>query len=100
MDQKSQITSAVIDAINEVNQTLPDDHKISTQAHDALYGPPSSVDSLTITLLIVAVEQKIEQSMGHVITLVDYSVGLSPLKSITTLCEYISLLIEKKNYVA
>jgi acyl carrier protein len=99
MDQRSQITSAIIDAIQEVNQTLPAGRKISTQADAALYGPPSTVDSLTVTLLIVAIEQKLERSMGQVVTLVDYSVGLSPLKSITTLCDYISHLIEKKIYV-
>jgi hypothetical protein len=100
MDQRSQIIAAIIDAINEVNQMLPAERKMSTQVDAPLYGPPSSVDSLTVTLLIVAIEQKIEQSMGQVITLVDYSVGLSPLKNITTLCEYISTLIEKKQYAA
>ena len=100
MDNKTQITAAIIEAIIEVNQTLPGERQISTQINDDLYVPPGTIDSLTVTLLIVAVEQKIEQSMGHVVTLVDYSVGLSPLKSIATLGEYISSLIEQKNHAA
>ncbi len=98
MDNKSQILSAIIEAIKEVNQTLPLERQITTDLQAPLYGPPSPVDSLTVTLLIVAIEQKIEQSMGKVVTLVDYSVGLSPLKNIHTLLEYIASLIERDSY--
>ncbi len=100
MDNKSKIIAAITDAITEVNQTLPKDRQMGTGLNDALYGAPSTVDSLTATLLIVAIEQQIEQSMGLVVTLVDYSVGLSPLKNIATLSDYISSLIEQKNYAA
>jgi len=93
---KNQIIAAIIEAIKEVNQTLPADRKINTQLDDTLYGQDGNIDSLTVTLLIVAIEQKIEESMGIVVTLIDYSVGLSPLKSIASLCEYISKLIDQK----
>jgi len=96
MDKKDQIIAAIIEAIKEVNQTLPADRKINTQLDDTLYGQDGNIDSLTVTLLIVAIEQKIEESMGIVVTLIDYSVGLSPLKSIASLCEYISKLIDQK----
>jgi len=96
MDKKDQIIAAIIEAIKEVNQTLPADRKINTQLDDTLYGQDGNIDSLTVTLLIVAIEQKIEESMGIVVTLIDYSVGLSPLNSIASLCEYISKLIDQK----
>ena len=96
METKEKIIKAIIEAIKEVNQTLPADRKISTQIDDTLYGQAGNIDSLTVTLLIVAIEQKIEEQMCIVVTLVDYSVGLSPLKSITTLCEYIFKLIDQK----
>ena len=92
--------SAVVGAIEEINQTLPDGQHISVQPEASLYGAQGHVDSLTLTLLIVAIEQKIEESLQTTVSLVDYSTGLgesNPFSNINTLCEYIAQLIGPKN---
>ena len=94
---------AITQAILEVNQTLPKDQKISTDLDAPLYGPQGLVDSVTLVLLIVAIEQKIEESLQVTIVLGDYAAGLgeyNPFKNIKTLCEHIAVLINSGNYAA
>ena len=101
MDTKSKMMAVITDAIIEVNQTLPEDKKISLEPDAQLYGPQGNIDSLTLTLLIVAIEQNMEQAMQVAISLVDYSTGLgqnNPFLSIHSLADYlITLMGEKKN---
>ena len=94
--------AAITAAIDEVNQTLPD-QKISIQPDVPLYGQQGVVDSLTLTLLIVAIEQKIEESLQTSVSLVDYSTGLgedNPFRNINTLCDYIIVLMGPKDHAS
>ena len=96
MPPRETIVSAIKAAINDINETLPRDRKISTADDAALYGSGGVIDSLTLTLLIVAVEQKIEQSLHYTISLVDMSIVAeenNAFRNITTLADHISSLI-------
>ncbi len=101
MNDKNAIRDAVTAAIIDINQTLPSDRQISTTPEAALYGPQGMMDSLTLTLLIVAVEQKIEQNFSQSITLLDYSLGLGEnhvFSSIDALGEHIYSLLNSNTH--
>lgn len=95
MDSQEKIISTIRSAITEVNQTLPPDRKMSLDINNPLYGPQGSVDSLTLTLLIVAIEQKLEQDLQKTVTLVQYSMDAgpdNPFSSIARLTDHIMSL--------
>lgn len=101
MDYKIKIKDAITAAVIEINQTLSHDRQISTDPDAPLYGPQGVVDSLTLTLLIVAIEQKIEQTLSVSVTLIDYSMGLgeqNPFSSIHALSDHIVALMSSRNY--
>ncbi len=96
MPATDAIISVITAAINEINETLPRDRKISLQPAAALYGPEGVVDSLTLTLLIVAIEQKIEHAFQRTISLMDFSMlsdDHHAFKNISTLASHIISLI-------
>ena len=99
MDDQAKITAAIISAISDVNQTLPLSRKMSLDPQALLYGPQGTLDSLTLTLLIVAIEQKVEQDLHKMITLVQYSTDAgpaTPFRSIAALTEHILSLMGSK----
>ncbi len=96
MSPREAVISAIKTAINDINETLPRDRKIGLADDAALYGPAGVIDSLTLTLLIVAVEQKIEQSLHRTISLVDMSIVTednNAFRNIATLASHILSLI-------
>jgi acyl carrier protein len=91
-----QVIQTLYAAIDEVNEQLPDQRKLKKSPQTVLIGASSSVDSLTVVNLIVAVEQKIEEKYGVVINLAAAD-GLpgseNPFKDLETLVQHVSSLI-------
>ncbi len=97
MVNKKDVLEAIFQAISGVNETLPTYKKIEKLPETALFGVSSTIDSLELTLLIVAIEQKIVEVLGQRITLVDHntmSEEKSPFLTIQTLVDYITVLLE------
>ncbi|MCA9408514.1 MAG: acyl carrier protein [Candidatus Omnitrophica bacterium] len=98
MADKQKILNTIYDAIDEVNLSLPQEKKVVKSEDTVLFGVNEQIDSLGLTMLIVAIEQKVEEAFGTVITLVDGSTMSnenSPFQSIRALVEYIDALIER-----
>ena len=95
MAEKKLIFEAIIEAIDDINETLGAGQKISKDPKVPLYGPQGVVDSLTLTLLIVAIEQKIEQKLHASISLIDQTIasGDNAFHDIHTLQNHIEQLI-------
>ena len=95
MPDKEQILKIILEAIDDINATLPADRQISKDPQAVLYGPQGVVDSLVLTLLIVALEQKIEQCFHAPISLIGQSTapGNNPFDNIHALQEYIAYLM-------
>ncbi|MEI6437398.1 MAG: acyl carrier protein [Candidatus Omnitrophota bacterium] len=95
MPDRDQITVAIKAAISDINETLPRDRKISADENAPLYGPAGVIDSLTLTLLIVAVEQKVEQQLHRSVSLVDVSLvsgSDNSFQTIASLADHIQSL--------
>jgi len=96
---REKIFQAVYRAIDQVNETLPKEKHIEKAPQTVLFGSEKGIDSLGLTMLIVAIEQKIEEDFDAVITLVDASTMSeehSPFLSVEKLATHITSLVEEK----
>lgn len=93
----SKITEAIYRAIDEVNETLPDDKKIAKSLETNLLGEDGAIDSLGLTMFIISVEQKLDEVLGVTVSLVDgtaLSEENSPFRTVQSLTDHIVRLSE------
>lgn len=91
------IKQIIFDSIDELNQTSATGENVDKSEDIILYGKNGQLDSLGLVNLIVIIEQNIEDFFNCSITLADeraMSQKNSPFKSINSLVEYISNLLE------
>lgn len=92
------VLKLIYDAIDEVNVDLDEDEKVEKSEETVIYADGSSLDSLGLVNLITIIEQKIEEETGDYITIADeraLSMESSPFQNVTTLKDYIELLINE-----
>jgi acyl carrier protein len=90
------IIQAIFDALDEVNEHLPEHRKIEKSSQTPLTGDSSGLDSLTIVSLIVTIEQRIEEKYDVLINLVDaeaLSQEENPFQDVGKLAEHIYSLM-------
>lgn len=98
-NNKEKVLQAIYGAIDQVNETLPKEKHIEKTPQTMLFGAEGAIDSLGLTMLIVAIEQKIEEEFDAVITLVDSSTmseERSPFRNVEKLTFHITTLLEEK----
>lgn len=96
---RDDILNAVYAGIDQLNRQNPDTKPLSKSPDTPLYGSASSLDSLGLINLVVAVEQNVERLLAVPITLVDdraLSQEVSPFTTVSTLVDYIERLVEDK----
>jgi acyl carrier protein len=96
---ETKIFETIYKAFDQVNETLPKDKHIEKSPETVLLGEEGAIDSLGLTMLIVAIEQKIEEEFGVVITLVDASTMSkehSPFRNVNKLAGHITMLLKEK----
>ena len=99
MRRNNKILQIIYSAIDELNQQLPE--RLEKSADTVLFGEGAKLDSLGLVNLIVITEQKAEEALGATITLADekaMSRENSPFKSIGTLADYISSVLEESSH--
>lgn len=92
-DKSERIKAIIWDAIDEVNELLPDAARIPKDDDAALLGAASGLDSFGLVNLIVALEQRIEDEFKVTLTLADeraMSRTRSPFRTVRTLHEYVA----------
>ncbi len=102
MDEKDKITQVIFSAIDEINETLSPQKRIVKLPQTPLVGSQSSIDSLALVLLVVAIERKYSNTFGKSISLSDQlmmSVEHNPFKTIATLQDYILKLATSNSNV-
>ena len=98
MVDRAQVESAVLAAIEELNQDLPKGAVLEPVPDTVLFGRGSRLDSLGLVNLIVAVESSLADELGVEITLADekaMSQASSPFRTVSTLVDYIVRRLEE-----
>lgn len=101
MITRDKITQLVFRAIDDINQSLPAEQKVTKSNETILFGKGSNLDSLGLVNLIVATEQIIEEEFGETIVLANekaMSQSNSPFKTVELLVDYITLLMSENNH--
>ena len=98
MAKAERVIQAIFRAVDELNQQQPKEQRMEKSIDTVLFGRSGKLDSLGLVTLIVAAEQKVGEEFGVSITLADeraMSQKNSPFKTIGSLVDYISLLLEE-----
>lgn len=96
MHGSDRILTLIWDAIDEVNQLLPEEARVAKQPDAVLLGESGSLDSFGLVNLVVALEQRIEDEFGVTLTLADekaMSHSRSPFRTVQTLHDYVRDLL-------
>ncbi len=83
-----QILDLVIDSIHEINSFRPEGERLDPSADTVLMGDGGKLDSLGLTNLVVAIEERVEEAFGRSIVLLDESMfdeGDNPFATVTSL---------------
>ncbi len=94
---EEQVLSVIYSAIDEINEPLPKAQQCEKTLETSLFGPNGHLDSLGVTILIVALEQRIEEEFDTYISLTDentMSLEYSPFLTVDSLTQHISGLLE------
>ena len=97
MSIENQVNQILFDAIEETNEELPPHQRIKADHSTQLFGKKGALDSLTLVKLILAVEQKVLETLNIEINIADeraMSRKNSPFKSVESLANYIVLLVK------
>ena len=95
---KSEVTRIVFDAIDMANHARENDQKIPQAADTALYGKQGHLDSMGLVAFLIDIEETLMDQGVHV-SLSDeraMSQTQSPFRSVQTLVDYISELLEER----
>ena len=99
MLDNEKIVQAIFDAIDEINEQFPEDKQLKKSIDTVLFGESGKLDSLGLVNLIVTTEQQLEEIFDVTLTLADekaMSQKNSPFRTVGTLSEYISKLLEER----
>ncbi len=99
MSDNEKFIQAIFVTIDEVNEQLPEEQRLTKSIDTVLFGESGKLDSLGLVNLIVATEQRLEELFEVSLTLADekaISQKNSPFRTVGTLAEYISKLMEEK----
>ena len=86
------VIDAIHSAVDDLNEILDGDERLTKSPNEALIGKDAKLDSLGLVNLIVLVEEKIQQQFGVGITLVDeraMSQSKSPFRTLGSLAEFV-----------
>jgi len=95
---KQEISTIVINQVEQLNDTFPEAQKITVNENTVLFGNGSSIDSLSLVSIIVDLEMLFSTEYGHDISLTDdraMAREKSPFTNISTLVDYIFELINE-----
>ena len=95
---KQQVVDLIYEAIDSINDTLPDQRQLEKAESTVLFGSGTTLDSLGLVTLIVNFEQQIVDELAVPVTLADeraMSQRNSPFRTVDTLADYALQLIQE-----
>ena len=87
----------IFQAIDEVNADLEEPLQINKTLDTALFGEDSTVDSLTLVNLVVAIEGAVMEKTGKSIILVDeqvFELPVNPFSSVEALSAHLQTMLD------
>jgi acyl carrier protein len=93
------IQQVVIDNLNALIETLPDDQKFVVDLNTILFGQGSQIDSLSLVSVIVDLETTLSVDYDLDISLTDdraMNRTISPFDSVRNMVDYIDELVKEK----
>jgi hypothetical protein len=90
MTLRDDITAAVYQAVDEVNELLPRHQWLVKDPTTPLHGSGATLDSLGLVNLIATTQSKIEEALGVRISLVDGNLLTEGLGALATLDQFIA----------
>ena len=99
MDIKKLALQSILKAIDELNESFPQEKRLTISNETLLFGNNGNLDSLAFMNLIISIEQHIQNDFDVSITIADekaLSKKQSPFESIETLTNYITLILYEK----
>ena len=97
---KSRISEIILSSLRDLIAEKKEDEKVEVSETTDLYGRNSNLDSLGLVTLLLDIEQKINEAFDVLIALTDeraMSQKHSPFRTVQTLVQYISMLVEEQN---
>ena len=103
MTTSERIRDAVYAAIDEMNQQLPEQTRLTKSPETVLMGESSQLDSLQMISLIITIEQEIERMFQTPIDLAGGEILASgesgPASTVQALIQYISEILSREHHV-
>ena len=96
MNVRDKAIKSVFLAIDEVNEVLPAEARITKSLDTVLLGPSSSLESLGLVNLIVQLEQQLQDEFGVEVDLADQRLvapSQGPIDTIASLVDYVVSLV-------
>lgn len=96
---RNKILALIFSSIDELNSQRGPNNQLSKTEETVIFGKASPLDSLGLVNLVVSLEQAVNDEFDFEITLADeraMSLESSPFKTVSTLADYILLLLKEK----
>jgi len=96
---KERILQCVFSAVEELNAGLPREKRLAKSPEVVLFGEQGALDSMALATLVVLSEQRVEEEFGRPVSVADeraMSQHRSPFRTIATMADYITLLVEEE----
>jgi acyl carrier protein len=100
MSERDKILKSIYDAVDEVNEQLPEDQTLEKSPDTVLMGESGKLESIDLVNILIATEENVEETFGVPISITDeraVSEENSPFKTIDTLCGFISNLLKENS---
>ena len=98
MTEREKILNSIYEALNEVNEELPDDQQLEKSPDTVLLGESGKIESIDLVNILVATEENVEEAFGVPVSITDeraVSEKNSPFTTIGTLCDFITNLLKE-----
>lgn len=96
MMTEEKIEKMILEALNNINESISENNKIQISVNTILFGRNSEIDSLALVSLVVDLETTLSEEFGSDISLTDdraMTREKSPFTDVMSLKEYIFELV-------
>ena len=100
MTNKNEILKSIYDAVDEVNEQLPEGQTLEKSPNTVLLGEVGKLESIDLVNILVATEENVEDTFGMPISITDeraVSETNSPFTTVESLCDFISNLLKEQS---